>query len=787
MSRLLTGALLALGLMAFASAQSRTTFLVPIDVEPTWRDMAFLAAIPASEFVNKGGGSLIAIDSKGGISPEIRDYAKRYRAESLVALAPSSIGQAIRAAWTDKAVKFAAVSEDSAEATALELSSRFWRKSTVAVVTDDGDYESALVGATLASLIKAPLLFHNRKGISPPALVELRRLGVKQILAVGSQPPKFKGSVTALPDAKAVMAWVLRKGIKVSYLAAVNPKDRTNFVTRKLSMAGAQLAAGRGGLAAPLNMATEWKRPFESRPWDRALPMGVRQGKAKTEAGTIAVDGEKASFFLTGESGDDGLRLSVDRGGKGVYAETYASGDTLEIGRRKWVVSLGNRTRFGKTKVHLTWPTADEMKGRLEAFYKVLGSPPEHLCLVGFPDSIPHAIFGQGGIVEEQTSDLPFAMVGQSEFARIGTARLIAENLSFGTLYAARALTYRELIQPDWSRASGQAEWENSLGPLFQNAGFTAPYHLSGQDIPWETPPADGKEGKRAASFGQDSPMASCAILAHSEHSWWQSLGSTIRWDATVLLAPSVVESGGCATATLDREPDNRSIVARLLRLGAIGFSGGSRELPAQAQPLRMAYWNGILAGQTLGQAHRLALNAGILIVKDEGEGPQGPYRYCTQVRMQFGDPALALRLPSAPRVSPARTVVQGDKVTVHAPGEWWIVKTIVPPDWKQWAGRDLYAVRGAGAIALSSWTAKGRDQETMLVLAEFTSRRKVKEIKPENTPDAPLGWLGKWHTEPNTDGTFTYRFAVRMIDFDQERGQILRKVDRLDFKLIFE
>lgn len=389
--------------------------------------------------------------------------------------------------------------------------------------------------------------------------------------------------------------------------------------------------------------------------------------------------------------------------------------------------------------------------------------------------------------MEEQTSDLPFARVGQAEFAQIGVARLIAESVSFGSLYAARALTYPEIRDPSWKQAAGQAEWENSLGPLFENVGFGAPYHLSADKVPWLVPPTDGQEGKRAPSFGPDSPLTRCAVLAHSEHSWWQSLGATFGWDATVLMAPTVVESGGCATATLDREPDDRSVISRLLRLGAVGFSGGSRELPAQAQPLRMAFWNGILAGETLGQAHRRALNAGLLVVKDEGEGPGGPYRYCTQVRMQFGDPALAIQVPSPPRVAPARTVLDGNKVSVFGPGEWWIVKTIVPPDWKAWAGKDLFAVRGPGAIAMSTWSGDGHDKETMIVKAEFTTSRRVKSLVALNSPPAPLGWRGKWYSQANPDGTFTHRFSVRMIDFDQVKGEIRRTVDRLDFRVEFE
>lgn len=779
-----TGWMAAVALVATAGA--RTTLLVPLDAEPSWRDLAYLAAIPASEAVNPGGASLIAFDA-AGVGPEIKDYARRYRAQAVMVLGDAARAKAAQNGWPIPSARFSSLPVTSAEQASLALSRRFWTKSPSVVVSRAEDYASALIAASVAARVKAPLIYLGPRGLSPAATAEIRRLQAREVIAIGTPAPGLGRSRVTLSTSLDVMQWARNRRLNVSYLAAVNPRDRGQFVTRKLSMLGAQLAAGRGGLVVPLAYQTEWKRAFVSQIRPGALPDGVTKSAAPPKSGTLEIGRSKLPFILTGDKEEQNLRLWVDQRGDGRFDRPLASGDTVTIDGRKWVVSLGTRTKFGQTDVHLTWPTADEMRRDLERHYSALGRVPEHLCLVGFPDALPHAIFGQGGIVEEQTSDLPFARVGQAEFAQIGVARLIAESVSFGSLYAARALTYPEIRDPSWKQAAGQAEWENSLGPLFENVGFGAPYHLSADKVPWLVPPTDGQEGKRAPSFGPDSPLTRCAVLAHSEHSWWQSLGATFGWDATVLMAPTVVESGGCATATLDREPDNRSVISRLLRLGAVGFSGGSRELPAQAQPLRMAFWNGILAGETLGQAHRRALNAGLLVVKDEGEGPGGPYRYCTQVRMQFGDPALAIQVPSPPRVAPARTVLDGNKVSVFGPGEWWIVKTIVPPDWKAWAGKDLFAVRGPGAIAMSTWSGDGHDKETMIVKAEFTTSRRVKSLVALNSPPAPLGWRGKWYSQANPDGTFTHRFSVRMIDFDQVKGEIRRTVDRLDFRVEFE
>lgn len=256
--------------------------------------------------------------------------------------------------------------------------------------------------------------------------------------------------------------------------------------------------------------------------------------------------------------------------------------------------------------------------------------------------------------------------------------------------------------------------------------------------------------------------------------------------DAEVLLAPTVVESGGCATTCLDREPDNRSVVARLLRLGAVSFSGGSRELPAQAGPLRMEFWNGVLAGETLGQAHRRALNSTLVIVKDQNEGPNGPYRYCANVRMLFGDPALTIKAPSSPKSAPAKTVINGNQVSVFAPEKWSVVKAVVPPDWKQWAGKDLFVIRGPGAFSMASWSGEGRDKETPLVTARFTTAKKIKSITQMQNP-AQLGWNGKWYSMQNRDGSFTTKFMVRMVNFDQVNGKVLSKADRIDYQIEYE
>lgn len=766
-------------LLALTLVNARTTLLVPLDKEASWRDMAFLAAIPAGCAANTRSPSVIALERSCTVGPEISDYLSRYRPDRVLLL--SDGGQSVETiAGVAKTIVV-----DSPTLAAIALSRTFWKTSKTAVMCQDDDYDSALLASSIASLLKAPLLFVS--GSSKAEENELKRLGAKELVWIGSNPPSSLRFTSKLDGPIQAMEWVRKRGVRVAYLAAVNPLDRDNYVTRKLSLVGAELAAGRQGMVAPLRFAVQWKQPFESSVMKGACPVGVPASVASAKSGSIEIGQSKVPFILTGDLKEENLKLSIDTKGNGQFTGPYVSGDQIDLGGKRWAISLGTRTKFGKTDVHLTWPTAERLCQELRTYYRALGAPPTNLCLVGFPDALPQAIIGHGGIVEEQASDLPFSFATEGKFAEIGVGRVIAENISFGTLYASRALTYSDLASPEWSSKACGAAWESMYRPLFENYGYSAPFVHKSENNPWKTPPTNGTGGTKSSSFGKDSPLANCSLLAHADHSWWRGLGSTIEWDSEVLMAPTVVESGGCGTACLDREPDNRTVVARLMRLGAAAFAGASREQPAEAQPVRDGFWSGVLAGESLGQAHLRGLNCGILTVLDTKEGDGGAYRYSTNIRMLFGDPALVVKTPSKPKSMPARTVVNGKKVSVFAPEKWFVVKFVVPADWKQWYGKDLYGLRSAGSYAMSDWCEQGYDLEQYLVSAQFVSRKQVSEINQVQNVPTPLGWKGTWYEQANANGTYTYRFAVRMVDFDQINGKILNQVDRLDYLLTYK
>ena len=70
---------------------------------------------------------------------------------------------------------------------------------------------------------------------------------------------------------------------------------------------------------------------------------------------------------------------------------------------------------------------------------------------------------------------------------------------------------------------------------------------------------------------------------------------------------------------------------------------------------------------------------------------------------------------------------------------------------------------------------------------ATLRTGRKVKRIEQVQSPPEPLGWTGKYVVPEHADGTPTYRWRVCLVDFDQPKGTILSKVDRLDYCIVFE
>jgi hypothetical protein len=240
-------------------------------------------------------------------------------------------------------------------------------------------------------------------------------------------------------------------------------------------------------------------------------------------------------------------------------------------------------------------------------------------------------------------------------------------------------------------------------------------------------------------------------------------------------------------TCNLDYEPGLRSVISRMFRNGALSFCGQTRPGIAEQEQQRIEFWNGIFSGQTIGEAHRRAQNSKASLVVETGQTRGGPDHYQLHIRSLFGDPAFKPHLPSPPKSAPAKVEVKGDTVTAHGPATWWKVQMRVPEDWKPWANKPLYVLRGAGTYAHNSWCKDEYDKEETFINAEVTTTRRIKSITQMQKPPAPLGWTGKYTDDENPDGSHTYRWRVRLADFDQTTGVITNKLDSIDYHIDYE
>ena len=754
-----------------ARAPRRVVIFVPVADRAGWGEMAYLAAVPAGMIATGGQPAVVALPGDGAVGVEIRDYLRRYKPKRTYT-----------------------VSARSADAAACELSAAFWKSSPEVVLCGQGDYSSGLLASSLAGRLGVPLMFCGDAGVSSAAAREMARLGAARAIVVGKA--KFSSSVvkvTRLAGARSALAWMRKNGLKTGYIAAVNPTDRTDTIIKKLSLAGPLLAAARGGVAVPLEYKSRWKTPFTGKQIKGDPPGGVtvrKRSKNKKDLpriGTIEFDGREYGFVTTVNP----HRLYVDFNGDGAFGAKgegpLKTGDVVAFGDKSYAVTLGSNSGVGRADVRLTWPTVRKVCDDLKACYQSAGAPPEHLCIVGFLDALPQAVVMRdpSSRFGDVLTDYPYSNADADPFAEIAIARLIGENASLATLYASRSVTYGQLLDASWQDELGQARWENSYWRLFENYGFKKQFHHDVDDLKWLVKPAGKVRGKRAREFDQSSPLASVAAITHMAHSYWKALGQTYTWDSTVLLAPALVESGGCLTASLDRDAACRTVIARLLRNGAVGFVGNVRPGIAAQEHLRMVFWNGVLSGLTIGQAHRRSQNSMCLEVMDRGQMTRGGgQRYSLNIRTLFGDPAFRMRVPARAKVPPARVVVKGDTVTVHGPGAWWPVAVRVPEDWKKWKGRKLYVCRGPGTYVSRNWCGGGYDVERNYVNAEIRTSRKIKSIKQAQNPPAPLGWGEKYWSDEHADGTRTYRWRVRLLDFDQATGKITKKIDRVDYRI---
>jgi hypothetical protein len=776
----LLATLFALALIpAVAPADTRTVLLVSQGQGENWQDIAYLAAVPAASKANGGKAPAIILEEGGGIPREVSDFLRRFKPDAFCHVGKSPLAGKLETGTLHELQASSAVTATAA------LASTFWTSSYQVVLCRDDDYASALMASTLAARLQVPLLACGSKGPDAVTTETIRRLKAKELIFIGNAPTGL--AATELTDLRSVLSWMKARKLETPYFALANVRDRSGTTIRKLSIAAPVLASARNGMVIPLDREIRWRIPFTGTEIKGDLPKGIPAGKKPPKRGVIELPEGKVSYVLAFINSDKDSQLFLDLDGDGAFDGSgegpFKSNGVYQLLGKSFYLDFG--TKWGsKCDVTVSTDIAGEICGGLRKLYAEFGTP-RYLCLVGFPDAIPQSLVPREGT--DMTTDLPYGNADDDLFTEIAVGRIIGESATFATLHASRIVSYDSLLDPAWSGRAGRARWENTLNQYFENVGLDATASHDVQDLEWIQKPSKGNKGKREKSFRQNSPLSNVAFLTHMAHSWWHDLGETYDQDSATLLAPVVVESGGCLTAALDYEPGFRSVISRLFRNGAVSFVGQTRPGIAHQEQQRAQFWNTLLAGGTLGDAHKNAQNSMTSTVIETGQLPGGPDHYQLHIRTLFGDPAFVPHLPSKPRSAPARVQVKDNLVSVHAPENWWTVKMRVPEDWKKWADKPLYVIRGTGAYPHRSWCREEYDREETYTNAEFTTTRKVKSITQVQQFPEPLGWTGRHTVDENLDGSRTYRWRVRLIDFDQKTGGIINQLKQVDYRIEFE
>lgn len=439
----------------------------------------------------------------------------------------------------------------------------------------------------------------------------------------------------------------------------------------------------------------------------------------------------------------------------------------------------------------------------LESFRARLDASFEQLCIAAMPEAIPMVPEACGnGIDADPVSDLVYAQTDADPFVELAVGRFIAEDAPSATLLAARSLAYATLagdagsaargddpkkdeasgskatngagtsVAP-WSRTVALAEWEREAEPVFAHAGWRV------QRIePWGSP------------LAPSSPWTEIGALVHASHSSWLTLGTTYGVDSSTLLAPCIVESGGCSVSSLDEggeraDESGRSVAARLLRNGAIAFAGNTRRAIAESSLYRSELWNALLAGESAGRAHRRALNVLVAAIHDRPEAQRAPYLYELHNVALYGDPALELGAAAKTRHEPARAQLRGNEIVVRAPSEWWTAEVFAPEDWKRDPSQPITTLRGAGVGVESTWNgAANRNEDTLVFTAELRTKRKLRALRPIDAPPAPLGGGATLLVDEHADGSRSIWLRARQVDYDMDAAQIRARADELRWRV---
>ncbi len=750
----------------------RVAVLVPIAAHASWLDDAFLCAVPAAAVLGNGEPIVLAVDAAAPWRAELVDFLDRFSPTRLLWVGPQP-PPVPSPAW----VTLECLPADNQVEAAVALSSLAWPTAKRVVLFDAEDRSVALAAAAFAARLGVPLFPWTDEQTNEPVLEAIGALKAKTALFVGKRrPPQFEGvRVEGIKNAEGVVRWLVRHGFDVDYLAAVNPNETVAGRDRHLALAAPILAAGRAGVVAPLPYETQWKTRFAAEEVAKKAPRGAAESTSGWRQGSIQL-GDKSIAFVTGQDPTDGRWwLQLDRDGDGDFRGngegTLFTGDDFDLGGMNWTADLDANEHARGQAAWLTSPTASEICADLGRLRKAAKNRARYLCLIGWPEALPMAVIDHGqGIDADLVSDLPFGQTDEDPFVELAVARFVAEDLPSATLLACRGLARDDLPERAWASTFATAEWAGACRGPMEDAGFQHLGHHPG-----------------GGPFDASSPLAEAELIVHGSHAMWTVLGETYAWDSTTLLAPALVDSSGCSTASLDQDAEHRSVAARLLRNGAVAFAGNTRRAVAQQNLFQSELWNALLSGATLGEAQRAALNRVTVTMLEKGQTSGGLYYYQLYNHAVYGDPALQLGFAHEDARPQARVEQRGLRVEVHAPEVWHRFEYAPSEEWGC-SFPQLYTWRGTGMGVESTWyDPEKRNQDDLFLIVEARTRHRVDTVEPIGDVPAGLGWTGKCFIDEHADGSRSLYWRVRLIDGDMTSGEVRARADHLGFRLVKE
>lgn len=770
----LTSAAIASG--ATAREVVRSVLLVPHGVDADRATMRFLTAVPAAT-VKNGAPLVIAVTPGDTWRPELVDFLKRYQPSEIWAVgdvdAPGASvdAQNVPGAWR-------VVRAGSAELTACAVAREFFGAAARVVMCTFNDRAAALEAAVLAGRLGVPLLPCTSQGVSNDVRETLVNLRTTEVMIVGGDVPAVLEGFKAVQLATAadVARFLEENGEKISYIAAVNAEDGQVAHARDVSLAAAILAVGRDGAIAPTPDGAQWKTRFEAKEELKEAPAGVQASTQGWRAGDVHEGGITRRFVTGLDPASGRVFMQVDLNGDGDFEDAgegpLRTAAEIGLGGRSYSVSLDADENARMKAVWLTWPAAGEITASIRAVRTATRERASMLCLVGWPQTLPMAVVGEAmGLDADLVSDYPLAQTDEDPFVDLAYARFIAEDAASATLQASRGLAAEDFVDRSYAGYFATAEWMNPSQPLHESLGFRNRGHHAGGDV-----------------IGQDSPLANAGWIMHASHSMWTELGETYKWDSRVLLAPALVQSDGCSTAALDMDSEHRSAPARMLRNGALAYVGAARRNSAPGELYASEVTNAILAGRSVGEAHRDAMNRMMVATMSREPGEAWIYRYQLSIASAYGDPALVFTPPASSEkhemLLAARMEVEGSRASVLAGGAWHRTDYAPLEEWKCRTPR-VYTWRGLGVGAESIWSpGDNRNADELVYTAEVRTDRPVERVWAADDDQNRWGFDGRSYIDVHEDGTRSIYWRVRLIDFDMNTGDVRAHRARAEFRL---